>query len=186
VPGLPQLDQRLTDGTVALREWREADIGTMTSRLNEAEIARWTRVPSPYTVADAEDFLARKETQRLSGEELSIAIVSAATDELLGSISVRVASWEHLRGELGYLVFAHARGRDVATRAVGLLARFAFERLGLRRVEILTATGNRGSQRVAEKAGFAREGVLRSHTDGGGERLDMVVWSLLPEELEDA
>jgi RimJ/RimL family protein N-acetyltransferase len=151
--------------------------------LNEPEIASWTRVPSPYTRADAEEYIAGREQRRESGEELSLAIVSASTGELFGSIGVRVASQEHLRGELGYLVFAPARGRGVATRAVRLVARFAFDQLGLRRVEILTATGNRASQQVAEKAGFTREGVLRSHTDGGDARLDMISWSLLPDEL---
>jgi RimJ/RimL family protein N-acetyltransferase len=182
MPGLPQLDEPLTDGVVALREWSDADAAALIAPLNEPEIARWTRVPSPYTRADAEEYLAGREPRRESGEELSLAIVSASTGELLGSIGVRVASRENLRAELGYLVFAPARGRGVATRAVRLLARYAFESLGLRRVEILTAAGNPASQRVAEKAGFTREGVLRSYMDNKGERLDMVAWSLLPEE----
>jgi RimJ/RimL family protein N-acetyltransferase len=170
---------------VALREWRAAHVAPMTARLNEAEIARWTRVPSPYTRADAEDFLARMEARRRSGKELGLAIESVPGGELLGSMSVRVTSWEHSRGELGYLVFASARGRDVAPRAVRLLARFAFGELGLHRIDILAATENRASQRVADKAGFTREGVLRSYMDNKGERLDMVSWSLLPEELPD-
>jgi RimJ/RimL family protein N-acetyltransferase len=187
VLGLPHLDAPLTDGHVALREWTDDDADAMTSPLNEGEIARWTTVPSPYTRADAEEFLRRNEQQRMGGEELGLAIVSAFGDDLLGSIGIRVTSWEHRRGDLGYLVFEPARRRGVAPRAVRLLARFGFERLGLRRMEILTATGNEWSQRVAEKAGFTREGVLRSHMDNGdGERLDMVSYSLLPEELQEA
>lgn len=183
MPDLPRVDSELTDGRVALREWVAGDAATMTPPLNDREIAYWTRVPSPYGRADAEDYLRRMEQLRDVGAELALAIVSASDRELLGSISLRVASWDNRRGELGYLVFAHARGRDVATRSVRLLARFAFERLGLRRVEILAATGNRASQRVAEKAGFTREGVLRSYMDNRGERLDMVAFSLLPGEL---
>ena len=183
--GLRHLDSPLTDGTVALREWTDADVEAMTAPLNDAEIARWTRVPSPYTRADAEDFLERMEARRATGEELALAIVSAADGELLGSMSVRVSSRENGRGELGYLVFERARGQGVATRAARLLARYAFERLDLRRVEILAAVGNAASQRVAEKAGFTREGVLRSYMDNRGERLDMVAWSLLPADLGD-
>lgn len=181
---LPRIDRPLADGEVVLREWTGADAEPLVAPLNDAEIARWTRVPAPYTRTDADEFLLRAEERRRTGEELSLAIVSASSGALLGSISVRVTSWEHLRGELGYLVFESARGRDVATRAVRLLARFAFERLGLRRVEILAATGNPASQRVAEKAGFAREGVLRSYMDSRGTRLDMVAFSLLAEELD--
>jgi RimJ/RimL family protein N-acetyltransferase len=155
----------------------------MVAPLNEPEIARWTRVPAPYTRTDAEDFIRRAEERRKSGDELSLAIVAAPAGDLLGSISVRVASWDNMRGELGYLVFAHARDRGVATRAVRLLTRFALEHIGLRRVEVLAATGNLASQRVAEKAGFTREGVLRSYMDVRGTRLDMVAFSLLPGEL---
>ena len=170
---------------MALRNWTEADADALIAPLNEPEIARWTRVPSPYTRADAGDFFARMRARLTSGEELSLAIVSISTGELLGSIALRVG-WENRRGELGYLVFAPARGRAVATRAVRLLARFGFERLGLGRIEILAATANPASQRVAEKAGFTREGVLRSYMQSGGERLDMVSFSLLPDELDAA
>jgi RimJ/RimL family protein N-acetyltransferase len=183
--GLHRLDAPLTDGHVVLREWTEDDVEAMTAPLNDAEIARWTRVPAPYTRSDAEEYLARAEARRELGDELALAIASSEDDRLLGSLSVRVASRENQRGELGYLVFSHARGRGVATRAVRLLARYAFQRLGLRRLEILAAVENEASQRVAEKAGFTREGVLRSYMDNRGTRLDMVSWSLLPDELRD-
>src|SRR5918911_2135068 len=112
MPGLPQLEAPLSDGVVALRGWTEDDVDPMVPLLNDAEIVRWTRVPSPYTRADAEEFLARAEHLRERGDELSLAIVPAdGPAELLGSISVRVTSREHCRGELGYLVFEPARGR---------------------------------------------------------------------------
>jgi RimJ/RimL family protein N-acetyltransferase len=180
---LPRLERPLTDREIALREWTGADVEPLVAPLNDHEIARWTRVPAPYTRTDAEEFLMRADERHRTGEELSLAIVAADDGALLGSISVRVTSWENLRGELGYLVFSAARGRDVATRAVRLLSRFAFEGIGLQRVEILAATGNSASQRVAEKAGFTREGVLRSYMDSRGTRLDMVAFSLLPDEL---
>jgi RimJ/RimL family protein N-acetyltransferase len=55
--------------------------------------------------------------------------------------------------------------------------------LGLARLELLTATANLASQRVAERAGFTREAVLRSYLLGKQGRLDMVVFGLLAEEL---
>lgn len=186
MPELPPLGAPLSDGAVALRGWRATDTAPMTAGLNDAEIARWTRVPSPYTEADAGQYLQRMEEQRLAGYELALAIVAAGSGELLGSISVRATSWEHLRGELGYLVFAAARGSGAAPRAVRLLSRFAFDEVGLERLELFTATGNTASQRVAEKAGFVREGVLRSYTAIRDARLDMISWSLLPGELEPA
>jgi ribosomal-protein-alanine N-acetyltransferase len=188
VPGLQRLDVALSDGEVALREWRASDVEAMVEPLNDTAIARWTRVPAPYTRKDAVEFLAQADAALTTGEALSLAIVAAGGDagggdEPLGSIALRVTSWEHRRGEIGYLVFPAARGRGVAPRAVRLLARFAFERADLRRVSILTAVDNDASGRVAAKAGFTREGVLRSYMDGGGRREDMVSWSLLPDDV---
>ena len=180
MPVLRRLDVDLSDGEIALREWRPADAAALVIALNDPAIARWTRVPSPYTPADAEEFLAQRAARLVQGEALTLAIASSATDEPLGSIALKVTSRENARGELGYLVFPVARGSGVCTRAVRLLARHALEHAGLRRVEILTAVGNVGSQRVAEKAGFTREGLLRSYTENKGHRDDMVMWSLLP------
>ena len=64
-----------------------------------------------------------------------------------------------------------------------LVARFAFDELGAGRVQLTTELDNRGSQRVAEKAGFTREGVLRSYLDFKGRRRDAVMFSLLAEDL---
>ena len=185
MPPLPHLERPLSDGQVALREWTADDVPAMTPPLDEPAIARWTRVPSPYRREHSQDFLARMEEARTDGRELALAIVPAADDgrELLGSISVRVESRENRRGELGYLVFAPARGQGVAPRAVRLLAGFAFERLDLARGEILAALENRASQTVAERAGFTREGVLRSYMELRGERHDMVAFSLLAGEV---
>jgi RimJ/RimL family protein N-acetyltransferase len=89
----------------------------------------------------------------------------------------------HRRGAVGYRLTAGARGRGVATHAVRLLAGWAFDALGLGRLEITCGPDNLASQHVAERCGFTREGVLRSHMAFKGGRRDSVVFSLLPSEL---
>ena len=79
---------------------------------------------------------------------------------------------------------AENRGRGITTRAVRLVCRFALDELGLERLELTTDAENYASQRVAEKVGFRREGVLRSHLlHPEGYRRDSVLLSLLPGEL---
>lgn len=180
---LEPLDAPLSDGEISLREWRADDASALVLSLNDPDIARWTRVPSPYTRADADLFIAQRALRLARGEALTLAIASGAGGEPLGSIALKVTSPENARGELGYLVFPTARGAGIATRAVRLLSRYGFERGGLERLEIYTATGNAASQRVAERSGFTPEGVLRSYFEDKGRRDDMVVWSLLPGEL---
>jgi RimJ/RimL family protein N-acetyltransferase len=90
------------------------------------------------------------------------------------------------RGRIGYWVAAGARGRGVCTRALRLLARFGLDELGLVRLELITDPDNVASQRVAEKVGFRREGVLRAHLRHPDGRIrDSVMFSLLPGELRE-
>jgi len=99
-------------------------------------------------------------------------------------MTLRIASWPDLRGQLGYLVGAHARGRGVAPRAIRLVSAWGFRKLGLERIEILVHPENGPCQRAAEKAWFTREGVLRSYTRVKDDRFDMWSFSALPGELE--
>lgn len=90
------------------------------------------------------------------------------------------------RATVGYWVAAEARGRGVCTRALRLLSRHALEELELQRVDLVTDPDNVASQRVAEKVGFRREGVLRAHLRHPGGRIrDSVMFSLLPGELRE-
>jgi RimJ/RimL family protein N-acetyltransferase len=166
---------RLEDGEVALRPFTEDDVPALAAALqNDPEIDRWTRIPSPYTEEHAREFIA-------TTDERAFAVVDQKSGELLGGIGARL----HDEGvvEIGYWVRADARGRGVATRALVLIARFAVTELGARRIQLTTDPANVASQRVAEKAGFRREGILRSLHEFKGRRRDAVMFSLLPQDL---
>ena len=179
-PEFPRPPSPLTDGVVSLREWRARDIPAIVEICTDPEVVRFTRVPSPYTEQDARDFLAGGVI-----DEMSFAIVSAADEgEVLGSIGLRDAG--EGRGEIGYLVGAQARGGGVAPRALRLLAEWALTEGGMARVQLYTRVDNPASQRVAEKAGFRREGVIRSHMLLKGERHDAVIFGLIAEDVASA
>src|SRR4051794_16111763 len=166
-------DPPLTDGVVALRGWRDTDVGPLAVLMNDPEIASWTRAPSPYEERHALEWLATHSTLMRRRSELPLAIVAANHDrELLGSIALRFP--EDGRAEFGYLVAAGARRRGVATRALRLYAAWAFEQLGIDRLEVLVQPDNEASLALAERVGFRREGVLRAHTVMRGRRVDMV------------
>jgi RimJ/RimL family protein N-acetyltransferase len=182
VPGLPYLDAPLSDGHITLREWTDHDVDAMTAALQDAEIARWTRVPSPYTRQNAVDFLARMRAARAEGTEFSLAVVDPPDGDLIGATTLHI-NREHLRAEIGTLIFAHARGRGVSPRVGRLMCRFGFEQLSLRRVGAQVEAENVASVVATERAGWKREGMLRSYMDRHGEPVDMVSYSMLPEDL---
>jgi RimJ/RimL family protein N-acetyltransferase len=167
---------RLEDGEVALRPFTEDDIPALVAALDDdREIDRWTRIPMPYTEEDAREFLT-------TTAEKPFAIVAYETGELLGGIGARVLDEGVV--DVGYWVKREARGRGIASAALSLIARWAFRELGAGRVQLVTEPENRTSQRVAEKAGFTREGVLRSYLGFKGRRRDAVMFSLLRHDLD--
>jgi RimJ/RimL family protein N-acetyltransferase len=175
-------DPPLTDDTVGLREATDGDLPALVAAVRDPLIPRYTRVPSPYGEREAQEFLAEQRRRREQGIELSLLIVGAESDALLGSVGARVDR-ENARAEIGYWVAREARGRGVASRAVALLGRWLFEELGLVRLQIHTETENLASQRVAERAGFTREGRLRSYELIEGRPIDVVMFSALPGDL---
>ena len=158
---------------IELRPFADQDVPSITAACQDAELARWIPVPVPYTEADARAWLADHPDNR--------AIVDAETGELLGSIGWRVVDQGNV--QIGYWVKAEARGRGAATEALRQLSRWALEELSARRIQLLAEPENVPSQRVAEKAGFTRECLLRSYLDVRGERRDGVMFSLLAEDL---
>ena len=124
-------------------------------------------------------------TSRRRGEQIELALVEPdAQDVLLGGISLNNVDLAQRRGAVGYWLVPAARGRGVATHAVRLIGRWAFEDLELARLELTCAPDNHASQQVAARCGFTREGLLRSHVPFKGGRRDSVMFSLLPGEMQ--
>ena len=165
-----------------LRPWRIDDVPAVTAACQDPEIARWLSfVPQPYTEEDARFYV--QECIGTADDRKPFAITDAETGEVIGSIDMRINRMQ--TGHIGYWLAAEARGRGLTTAALRALSRWAIEELGLGRVELVTDPDNVVSQRVAEKAGFTREGILRSILlNRDGSRSDGVMFSLLPDELD--
>ena len=169
----------LSDGVVVLRPFDERDLAAIERTSHDAEIRRWFG-PATRTAAEV---LARKRRGWQDGTAASFAICDAADPELcLGQVFVERE--REGRGLVGYSLLSEARGRGRATRAVRLVARWALSELELARLQLWTEPDNIPSQRVAERSGFRREGVLRSYIERrDGRRADAVFYSLLPSDL---
>jgi len=120
------------------------------------------------------------EQCRRDGALVHLVIAGRADDDYLGE--AMVALGEHGVGEVGCCLVPGARGRGIATDALRRLTDWAFASLGLGRVQVFVAPENAAALRLAQRAGFRREGVLRSYWEEDGARLDAVVLSRLPED----
>jgi RimJ/RimL family protein N-acetyltransferase len=173
---IPLPDPPLGDGDLALRPWRPQDVPAIVAACQDPEIPKWTLVPSPYSEDDARLWLAAQSAARRGGRRVELAIVDPE-DRLLGSIAI-ARSIDGRAGEVGYWIAREARRRGVATRAVQLLAEWAFSELGLARIELLAEPGNHASQRVAEAAGFKRVRLLPAHREQKGRMRDFYLYVL--------
>jgi RimJ/RimL family protein N-acetyltransferase len=149
---------------------------------SDPETQRWLPLPRPYSADDARWFIHTfAAEQQRSGDGLVRAVEVAG--RLVGAIDLKKTDWRARTTEVGYWAAPWARGEGHTTRAVRLLATWALTDQGLERVELLAATGNEASSRVAAKAGFQREGVARNAGVLHEGRVDLTVWSLVPADL---
>jgi RimJ/RimL family protein N-acetyltransferase len=118
---------------------------------------------------------------RASGQLVPYVIVDGETEELLGGASLRQLDPTRHAIEIAYWLFAWARGRGVATRAVGALLHWLFAN-GVYRVEAIVRIGNTPSERVLERNGFVREGVKRRYLLYHGTRVDATLFSRLADD----
>ena len=181
---LPTPEIGLTDGVVLLRPWRDSDVPQLVEACRDPEIPKWTAVDDPYTEADAQAWVRGEiAAGEPPGDRVSFAVAEPDDDErLLAAMSIQ-RIFRGATGEIGYWTAPWARGRGVMTSAVRLLAKWSFEEFELRRIELIIAVENAGSNRVAEKAGFTNEGVLRQYRENKGIWRDHYMWSALRGEI---
>jgi RimJ/RimL family protein N-acetyltransferase len=176
----------LSDGVVTLRPWGEdGDVEALVAACNDRAIAEFLDIiPSPYTENDAREYIERTREGWSAETTSNFAIL--LDGKPVGSIGV---SWKRPQegvAEVGYWVAPEARGEGVGTRALKLAARWALEERGMERLQLRADERNPASRRVAEKAGFTQEGILRSshYNPRLDRRIDFVMYSLLRDELE--
>jgi RimJ/RimL family protein N-acetyltransferase len=147
--------------------------------LADPAVLRFTRVPEPVPAGFAASWVARYEEARRNGTREAFAVVEDG--EFLGLALAPTIDRETQTAELGYVVTPAARGRGVATEALRRLTEWALAE-GMLRIELLISVENPASQKVAERCGYVRDGVLRNAYVKPGRREDTEVWSRLASD----
>lgn len=167
---------------IALREFRDDDVGLVQSVAGDALIPLITTVPASGDASDARAYIARQHERLASGAGYSFAIADAVSCEAVGQAGVWLRNLDEGRASVGYWVAAQFRRRHYAAAALDAISRWALSLDGIHRIELYVEPWNEGSWRAAERVGYVREGLLRSWQQVGNERRDMYMYSLLPED----
>ena len=174
-----QLPTRLSDGAVVLRQIEEDDRADVLRTMRDPLVRRWLNMPTDPADWHFDELRRRVAEGRQTGERFDYVVADPVDDRAVGAV---IASRRHRENyELAYLAGQEGRGRGLMSRALRLLCDALFAE-GVGRLEIRTHPGNAESQRLAERAGFVREGCERRSIWLHGRRQDAIVWSLLPDD----
>ncbi|HEU4624810.1 MAG TPA: GNAT family protein [Steroidobacteraceae bacterium] len=178
----------LTDGVITLRPLERTDRDAIFAAVSEsiAEISPWLPWCHPaYAPTETAAFIESSIQWWAQRSQFVFGIFDAVHGTYIGGTGVNQLNAQHRYANIGYWVRTSRTGRGFAPRALRLAARFAFDTLGLQRVEIAAEPENYASRRVAEKAGAKLDGLARNRIFKRGRPCPAALYSLIPEDLID-
>ena len=176
----------ISNGSILLRPYKLSDVDSLHQAASEstAEVWQWLEWCHPGLTADeCRRFIERQSDNWAKGIAYNFAITELQSDFYLGGCGLTEMRHEDRVASVVYWVRTGRTGEGIATATVLLLAGFGFRQLRLNRIEIVIATGNLASQRVAKKTGTVREGILRDRYEAHGRIQDAFMFSLIPQDL---
>ena len=176
-------DPPLTDGVIRLDRMSRSDVPDLLDLVEDEAIKEFTLVPTAGGESFVRSWIRGYQDGLRNGTRAGFVVRDAVDDAFLGFASMFRLDLPAAEAEIGYAVHPAARGRGVAGRALGLLTGWGFGELGLERIELRIAVTNPASERVASRAGYMRDGVLRCVHFKEGRRVDLGIWSRLRSDL---
>ena len=179
--GLPVL----TGSMVTLRELRPSDAASLCALLTTEEVSRFIS-PPPTTVEGFERFIAWTLRQRRAGSYVCFAVTLDSTDTAIGIFQLRELEPGFGTAEWGFAIGSAYWGTGVFQDGADLMINFAFETVGVHRLEARAAVKNGRGNGALQKIGAVQEGVLRKSFQRNGQYLDQVLYAILDSDRREA
>lgn len=187
---LPDLPTEFTSERLLLRRYRPDDIPMYHRMLSDNAGHLYEFLP-PFLldVHGEEDIKAWFDRQSAEWSARTLFIFGAwdkGTGVYVGESYLAYPDWDVPRIEVGYFLVREFTGKGYATEAAKAVIRYAFEQLGVLRIDLRCAADNTASIRVAERCGFTQEGCFRQyHRKKDGTLVDMLWYGLLLSEWQN-
>jgi [ribosomal protein S5]-alanine N-acetyltransferase len=175
--GLPTLQ---CDG-FSLRELRLADAHSLLALVTSEEVTRFIS-PPPTTLEGFERFIRWTEREREAGRYLCFAIVPDGYDTAVGLFQVRQLDLSFDTAEWGFALASEFWGSGLFTKGAEAVLTFAFDVVGVHRLEARAAVQNTRGNAALRKVGAIQEGVLRKSFLRGGKLLDQALWAIIDDD----
>lgn len=168
----------LTGGTVTLRELRLTDAPSLLAMLTTDEVTRFI-APPPTTVEGFERFITWTHQQRTAGKGIVFGVVPQGMSTAIGLFQVKALDPTFSTAEWGFALGSPYWGTGLFMGGARLVLDFAFETVGIHRLEARAAVQNGRGNGALRKLGAVREGVLRGSFLRHGQYHDQALWSIL-------
>jgi RimJ/RimL family protein N-acetyltransferase len=175
----------LSGAHVELRELRRSDAPSLFAMLTSEEVARFIS-PPPTTLEGFENFIAWTHRQRSAGAYACFAVTLKGYDTAIGIFQVRELEPGFATAEWGFAIGSAFWGTGVFKASADLVLEFAFDTLGVHRLEARAAIRNGRGTGALRKTGAVQEGLLRKSFLRNGEYLDQALYSILSDDWRTA
>jgi RimJ/RimL family protein N-acetyltransferase len=175
----------LTGMQVMLRELRTSDAASLFAMLTSDEVSRFIS-PPPSTIEGFERFIAWTLRQREAGAYVCFAVTLKGYDTAIGIFQVRESEPGFGTAEWGFAIGSAFWGTGVFQEGAELVLEFAFETLGVHRLEARAAVKNGRGNGALLKLGAVQEGILRKSFLKNGEYIDQVLYAILDDDWRDS
>lgn len=165
---------RIAANEIVLRPFESTDADAMLDASGDSAITAVTTVSTDPDPVLATEWIARQHERAVTGSAYSFAI--EVGDECVGQIGLWLHEMRHGRATVGYWIRPARRRRGHALAALQVLSTWAWTLPDVHRLQLHIDPTNKASWLTAERAGYEREGLLRSWQEIAGERRDMFVY----------
>jgi RimJ/RimL family protein N-acetyltransferase len=176
---------RLSDGNITLRPLSIEDVDEYHAAIIESlpDLIPWMSYSENHTVQNTRKELKQCREKWEANDSYDFAITDSSDGKIIGFCILNRIDNQNRVANLGYWVRSSCSGKGIAPAATVLLAKWALDTCGFRRIELSIAKQNKRSLLVAEKAGAHREGVLRNRFTTNNESRDVVMFSFIPGDI---
>ena len=171
----------LTGEGFTLRELRMSDAPSLLTLLTTEEVTRFIS-PPPTTIEGFEKFIQWAARERTAGRYICFAVVPDGYDTAVGLFQVRQLDPSFGTAEWGFAVGSAFWGSGLFSKGAQLVVDFAFEIVGVHRLEARAAVQNGRGNGALRKLGAVQEGILRKSFLRGGRYLDQALWAIVQED----
>lgn len=166
---------------ITLRELRVSDASSLLALLTTEEVTRFIS-PPPTTVEGFERFIQWAQREREAGRYVCFAVVPAGSDTAVGLFQIRQLDPTFGTAEWGFALGSAFWGSGLFVSGAELMIDFAFDVIGVHRLEARAAVENGRGNGALRKVGAVQEGILRRSFLRNGRFLDQALWTILPED----